>query len=146
MTISLARCFSDHERVDKNVQYIETTTAHIKEDTSIVDPTFIMVNPGTVNFNYVSVPEWGRKYYVRDITALPGERLAVSCHCDVLSSFADGIRAASAIIDKQENDNMTSDYINDGSYVMLCKSVNQSYNFPMGFNSRSTILITAGGN
>ena len=145
MTISLGRCFSDHERVDKNVQYIETTTAHIKEDTSIVDPTFIMVNPGTVNFNYVSVPEWGRKYYVRDITALPGERLAVTCHCDVLSSFADGIRAASAIIDKQENDTFASKYIDDGSFVMECRDTIQSFTFENGFTSQANILITAGG-
>lgn len=145
MTISLGRCFSDHERVDKNVQYIETTTAHIKEDTSIVDPTFIMVNPGTVNFNYVSVPEWGRKYYVRDITALPGERLAVTCHCDVLSSFADGIRAANAIIDKQETDTFASKYIDDGSFVMECRDTIQSFTFENGFTSQANILITAGG-
>ena len=145
MTISLGRCFSDHERVDKNVQYIETTTAHIKDDTSIVDPTFIMVNPGTVGFNYVSVPEWGRKYYVRDITALPGNRLAVSCHCDVLSSFADGIRAASAIINKQQYEDLSNAYIDDGSYVMQCKTATQCFNFPNGFSSHDNILITAGG-
>lgn len=145
MTISLGKCFSDHERVDKNVQYIETTTAHIKDDTSIVDPTFIMINPGTVNFNYVSVPEWGRKYYVRDITALPGNRLAVACHCDVLASFADGIRAASAIIDKQENDTLASKYIDDGSYVMECRDTIQCFTFASGFTSQANILITAGG-
>lgn len=145
MTISLGRCFSDHERVDKNVQYIETTTAHIKDDTSIVDPTFIMNNPGTVNFNYVSVPEWGRRYYVRDITALPGNRLAVSCHCDVLSSFADGIRAASAIIDKQQYEDLSNRYIDDGSYIVECRDVIQAFTFPNGFTSQANILITAGG-
>lgn len=145
MTISLGRCFSDHERVDKNVQYIETTTAHIKDDTSIVDPTFIMVNPGTVNFNYVSVPEWGRKYYVRDIIALPGRQIAVTCHCDVLASFADGIRAASAIIDKQETDAFASKYIDDGSYVMECRDTIQCFTFENGFTSQANILITAGG-
>lgn len=146
MTITLGRCGSDHERLDKSVTTVQTLTAQIKDDTSVVDPVFIIHNPGTVNFNYVEAQEWGRKYFVRDITALSGERLAVSCHCDVLSSFKAGIRAASAIIDKQQNDHMTSPYINDGSYVMLCKKVNQIYSFPQGFSNKSTICITAGGN
>ena len=146
MTITLGRCTADHERLDKAVTTVSTITAQIKDDTSIVDPVFIIHYPGTVNFNYVVVAEWSRRYFVRDITALTGDRLAVSCHCDVLSSFKTGIRAAQAIIDKQEGKGKTSPYLNDGSYVMECKAVNQSYNFPQGFSSSSTILITAGGN
>lgn len=145
MTITIGRCFSDHERLDKNVQSIETVSARIKEDTSIVDPTFILNNPGTVDFNYVVVPEWGRRYFVRDITALTGDRLAVSCHVDVLSSFAAGIRAAQAIIDKQQYENVSNRYIDDGSYVMECKDVIQAFTFPEGFSSQANILITAGG-
>lgn len=145
MTITIGRCFSDHERLDKTVSNIETVNARIKEDTSVVDPTFIINNPGTVGFNYVDVPAWGRKYFVRDITALTGERLAVSCHVDVLSSFAAGIRAAQAIIDKQEQDDVASKYIDDGSYVMECRDTMQAFNFPNSFDSQANILITAGG-
>lgn len=146
MTITLGRCTADHERLDKAVTTVSTLTAQIKDDTSIVDPVFIIHNPGTVNFNYVVVAEWSRRYFVRDITALTGERLAVSCHCDVLSTYAQQIRAADGIIEKQQYGAMTSPYLNDGSYVMECKNVIQSYNFPQGFSAASTILITAGGN
>lgn len=145
MNITIAKCSADHERIDKSYTAVETVNAIVKEDTSVVDPTFIIHNPGTVDFNYVICSTWKRRYFVRNITALPGERLAVSCHVDVLSSFASGIRSAEAIIDKQEGSGMTSNYINDGSYIMECRVVNQSYNFPLGFTDRSTILITAGG-
>ena len=64
MTITIGKCFSDHERLDKVVSTIESVNARIKEDTSIVDPTFILTTPGTVDFNYVIVPAWGRKYFV----------------------------------------------------------------------------------
>lgn len=146
MNITIAKCSADHERIDKSYTAVETVNAIVKDDTSVVDPTFIIHNPGTVDFNYVVCATWKRRYFVRNITALPGERLAVTCHVDVLSSFASGIRAAEAIIDKQEYDSKTSPYINDGSYVTLCKKVVQCYQFPLGFSSRSNIVITAGGN
>lgn len=145
MTITIGKCFSDHERLDKVVSNIETVNARIKEDTSIVDPTFILNTPGTVDFNYVTVPAWGRKYFVRNIIAMPGERVAVSCHVDVLSSFASGIRAAQAIVDKQESQDIASKYIDDGSYVMECRDTMQAFNFPNSFDSQANILITAGG-
>lgn len=145
MTITIGKCFSDHERLDKTVSNIETVNARIKDDTSIVDPTFILNTPRTVDFNYVTVPTWGRKYFVRNITAMPGERVAVSCHVDVLSSFASGIRAAQAIVDKQESQDVASKYIDDGSYVMECRDTMQAFNFPNSFDSQANILITAGG-
>lgn len=145
MNIQLCSCADEAHRVTKTVTTLKTLTAHIKENTSIVDPTFIIDNPGSVNFNYIKVTEWGRHYFVRDITALTGNRLAVSCHVDVLSTYASGIKACEAIIDKQQGDRMTSPYIDDGSYVMTCDKVIQSYNWPNGFNQHTTIVITAGG-
>lgn len=147
MNISLCRCNSDHERLDKNITVLKTAMATIKEETSVVDPTFIIQYDSAVgvNFNYVTCSAWGRNYYVRDITALPGSRLAVTCHCDVLSSFANGIRAASAVIDKQETEEIANKYIDDGDYVMECKNVVQVYQFGAGFANHANILITAGG-
>ena len=147
MKIILGRTASDPRYLDKSVEQVkEMSSAHIKENTSIVNPVFIIDYPGTVDFNYVTVASWGRKYFVKDITALTGDRLAVSCHVDVLSSFAGEIRNCEAIINKQQEDPKTSPYINDGSYVTLCKDVIQCYTFPQGFSACSNIFITAGGN
>ena len=145
MNILLGQVSDDPIRVTKTFGQTASLTAIIKEGTDIVNPTFIIQTPSQINFNYVKVADWHRSYFVREITALPGERFAVSCHVDVLSSFANGIKSCSAIIDKQQGKAMTSPYIDDGSYVVQCDQVIQSYNFPNGFNTHTTILITAGG-
>ena len=147
ISLDVGKTTSDYNRLDKNYTRIELISAVIKEGTSIINPTFVVNTfSGYHNCNYIKCPELGRNYYVNNIELVPGGRLALQCHVDVLSSFKDGIRSCTCIIDKQENDHMTSPYINDGSYVMLCKAVNQSYNFPSGFSQKNTILITAGGN
>lgn len=145
MTITLGKCYDDHEYVDKAYTKVKDTTAIIKEGTSIVDPTFILHTPSDLGFNYVIVPDWGRKYYVRNTTVLNAESIAIDCHVDVLASFASGIRACTGIIDKQENMSGEAKYIDDGSYVMECRDRVESYNFNNGFTSSAHILITAGG-
>lgn len=145
MVINIGRSTSDATRLSKDFTSIISLNAQIKENTDVVDPTFIIETPNTYNFNYVKVAAWGRDYFVRNITALPGNRTAVSCHVDVLSSFASQIRGCTAIIDKQRDTAKTSPYIDDGSYVVQCDQIIQSYNFPTAFNAQSTILITAGG-
>ena len=145
MIINIGKSLSDAKRVTKSFTQSLLVNAQIKEDTSIIDPTFIIEAPATVDFNYLKVPTWGRSYYIRNITALPGSRLALSCHVDVLDSFASEIKACTAIIDKQAGTAMTSPYLDDGSYVIQSSRVIQSYNYPLSFNHQATILITAGG-
>jgi len=147
MNISICRTYSDRERLDKTVSVLKTVSAVIKEETNVVDPVFIIAYDSSigVNFNYIDCPAWNRKYYVRNITAMPGSRLAIACHCDVLSSFKNGIRAAAAVIDKQEVDDIANKYIDDGDYVMECKNTLQVYQFGAGFANQANILITAGG-
>ena len=146
MTITIAKCFDDHEYVDKSYTVVGTLeNVHVKDDSSIVDPTFIIHTRSDLGFNYVIVPSWGRKYYVRNITVVDGVRLAVECHVDVLASFSAGIRACTGIVDKQENMSGEAKYIDDGSYVMECRDKMESYNFNNGFTSSAHILITAGG-
>lgn len=145
MIINIGTSTSDAKRVNKNFTQLFSINAQIKENTSIIDPTFIIEAPATVDFNYLKVPTWNRSYYIRNITALPGSRLALTCHVDVLDSFANEIKGCSAIIDKQAGTAMTTPYLDDGSYVVQCDRVVQSYNFPLSFSQQATILITAGG-
>ena len=145
MLINIGKSTSDAKRVNKSFTLLFALNAQIKENTSIIDPTFIIEAPATVDFNYLKVPDWGRSYYIRNITALPGSRLALTCHVDVLDSFANEIKACTAIIDKQAGTAMTTPYLDDGSYVVQCDRVIQSYNFPLSFSQQATILITAGG-
>lgn len=145
MIINIGKSTSDAMRIEKSFTASLSVNAQLKEGTSIIDPVFIIVAPATVDFNYLKVPTFSRSYYIRNITALPGGELALSCHVDVLDSFRDEIKACTAIIDKQAGTAMTSPYLDDGSYVVAADRVIQSYNYPLSFNQQATILITAGG-
>ena len=146
MTITLAKCYSDAEYVNKPYTAVATLeNVRIKENSSIINPTFILHTQTDLGFNYVIVPAWGRRYFVRNITVLNASSIEVECHVDVLASFSAGIRACDAIIDKQESLALGSKYIDDGSYVMESRERVESYNFNNGFTSSAHILITAGG-
>ena len=145
MLINIGKSTSDAKRVNKSFTSMFVVNGQIKEGTAVTDPTFIIEAPATVDFNYVKVNDWHRSYYIREITVLPGSRLALSCHVDVLDSFADQIKGCTAIIDKQQGTGKTSPYLDDGSYVVQCDNIIQSYNFPLAFSNQATVLITAGG-
>ena len=146
MTIIIAKCFDDAEYVNKGYSVVATLdNVRVKENSSIINPVFIIHTPADLGFNYVIVSAWGRKYYVRNITVINASSIEVECHVDVLASFASGIRACTAIVDKQQNMAGDARYIDDGSYVMECRDKIEAYNFNNGFTSSAHILITAGG-
>ena len=146
ISVDIGRSTSDFNRLDKNFSLIKTVNAILKEGTSVVNPAFIInAFDGFAGANYAKVSSFGRHYYINNMIALPGGRVELDCHVDVLSSFANAIRACDAVIDKQEYENLSSPYIDDGSYVMQCKTATQAFNFPNGFTGHDNILITAGG-
>ena len=71
------------------------------EGTSLLDPIFIMKKSDTIlKSNYCWALD--RYYFINDIEAAPGGQLKVSCHCDVLNTYADKIKECSALVSRQE--------------------------------------------
>lgn len=70
----------------------------LKEGSSIIDPVLIFerANVGHT-YNYVSVPDFGRYYFVNDIV-YDGARIYYYCAVDVLASFKSTIGGASAYV------------------------------------------------
>lgn len=147
MVIRIGTCSDEKEKMNKTFTVKkEFTQATLKEATSIVDPVIIITQPTDVsNINYCYIPALGRYYYIQDITALTGNRVALNCHCDVLMSFKSQIKNCQAIIDKSQQSSNSNVYLNDESFITECKDVLQSLEFPSGFTSSDTIIITAGG-
>ena len=63
---------SENNRLDKIVEDLLTVTGTLRENTSIVSPTFIIeARPEDIeDANYLTVSEFGRKYYINNVTAL----------------------------------------------------------------------------
>ena len=142
--ISLQVNNSERERLSKSIDDILTVSGVLKEETSIIDPV-IMIEcdlNAVKNCNYMTIPAFGRSYFVNNIRSIRNGLVEFSCHVDVLSSFANQIRDNTAIVRKQENDwNL---YLNDGSFKVYQNPNVLTKAFPSGFTTQEFILAVAG--
>lgn len=145
MTVTLMKNNSEKNRVVKDVQTLFTTTGYIRENTSIVSPTFTLqvAFNSVVNCNYVYVPDFKRYYYITDMVQVAGNLTQVFCRCDVLMSFSTEILSNTAVIARQEN--VYNRYLNDANFKTYQNSTTVTKRLSgAGFGEAGYILVTAG--
>lgn len=142
--IVLQKNNSENNRVIKSVDAILTVSGVLKEETSIIDPVIkIECDLASVTgCNYLSIPAFGRSYFVNNIRSIRKGLVEFACHVDVLSSFASQIRSNSAIVKRQENSwNL---YLNDGTFKVYQNPNVLTKAFPSGFTTQEFVLAIAG--
>lgn len=142
--IKLQRNNSENNRVTKDLTDIMTVSGELKTETSIIDPVIMIeCDLSTVTLcNYMTIPAFGRSYFIGNIRSIRSGLVEFSGHVDVISSFAQAIRENSAIIKKQENDwNL---YLNDGSFKIYQNPIVLTKKFPSGFPGQEFVLAVAG--
>ena len=121
----------------------------LKSDTSVINPVIVIekTNPAKYGYNYLYIPEFGRYYFIDDITQIRNNLWEISAHVDVLFSFMNDISQNKVILEKAENQNDGNLYLNDGSFVTDSRKYNEVIPFTTGLSLDGTyILICAGGN
>ena len=103
------------DRVDKSDYLTVVGTLSnvvLKNDTNLMSPTFILKTSEVVyNSNYVYCSFTHRYYYIDNIDALSGGRLAIHCSIDVLYTYKDEILNSSAWIERSDTTtDMSDDY------------------------------------
>lgn len=142
--IILQRNNSELNKVTKSIDNIMTVSGTLKEETSIIDPIIkIECNISDVKgCNYISVPEFGRSYFVNNIRSIRNGLVEFSCHVDVLSTYAEQIKNNTGIIKRQENEwNL---YLNDGTFKVYQNPNVLTKAFPSGFTTQEFVLAVAG--
>ena len=135
---------SEKNKVDKDVTTMATITGTLRQETSIIDPVFIVAGDldDFIGVNYLTVDSFGRSYFVNNIRSVRSGMVELTCHVDVLSSFAAQIRTNSAIIRRQENNwNL---YLNDGTFKVYQNPIVLTKAFPTGFSTQEYVLAIAG--
>ena len=142
--IVLMKSKSDKNHISKETETLKETQGVLKESTSIINPVFrIEGNLSEFAYcNYVSVPAFGRYYFVNDITSVRNGIIELSCHVDVLTSFANEIKANTGIVRRQEN--KWNLYLNDGTFKVYQNPDVLTKEFPAGFSAQEFILAIAG--
>lgn len=148
MDISFGVTSSEKRQLDKSVSYAVSVSGTLRNETNVVNPTILVqANVSTLaGCNYMSIPAFRRQYFITDIRAITDKLCEVSGHCDVLSTYKDGIRANTAIVGRsatQGNWNLlmndTQIKLNNKKQIIVRKGFNS---FPK--NQFSMILITTG--
>ena len=142
--VILQRNNSEPIAVTKDITDIATVSGTLKDSTSILDPTFLLEVSLTtlIDANYLTVSTFGRSYFILDIVSISNSLVEVSCHVDVLSSFADEIKANTGIVFRQENSwNL---YLNDGVLEAYQNPIVTTHEFPTGFSGQTYVLALGG--
>ena len=106
MTLELMNTSADKRYLSKSTSLIKKVTCKIKEGTSIINPTVIIKKLSGKHIkkcNYAHISEFGRYYFINNITEAPANQLEISMHVDVLKTYASQIRGISTLILRQEN-------------------------------------------
>ena len=142
--IIIQRNNSELNRVVKNIDNIITLSGELRESTSIIDPVIKIECDleDITECNYLTIPVFNRSYFIKNIRSIRKNIVEISCHVDVLSSFADAIKTNTAIIKKQENSwNL---YLNDGTFKIYQNPEILTKSFPSGFSTQEFVLAVAG--
>lgn len=138
---------SEPIKVTKELAVISTVLGELKNDTSIIDPV-ILIEGSLSDFptlNYVTIESFGRSYFVKEIESVRTNLIQLTCHVDVLSSFASEIKANKGIVKRAEGSNAYNLYINDDSLVAYQDPYILTEPFPYGFTGHGFILAVAAG-
>ena len=136
---------SPTHQIKKNVSTVATLTGTFRDSVDILHPVVRIERDNPVGFNYVYISDFGRCYYVDDVTVVRKGVLDLHLSVDVLDTFANEILANTAIIDKQEvSYNL---YLNDDSIKMRQDPLITNFEFPNGLfdnNAYEYVLLVAG--
>lgn len=128
-------CFnkSDKRSIGKILQTLATINVELKEDTSIVNPVFILEDPSQyLPSNYIVVPDLGRKYFITNVI-LSHQRAMIECHVDVLESYKSEIKDKEVILERQQTEyNM---YLDDPEFKIYQPTNVMTFKFPDGFDA-----------
>lgn len=142
MTLTLYTNNSEKIAVSKNLSQLANFSGTQRAGTSIIDPVISIAGAIPTTANYAYIPEFGRYYFITDITSEYNGLYSVAMHVDVLQTYADQIRAQRAVVARQENSwNLN---LNDGIFKTYQNPIIKVQAFPSGFSAQQYVLAIAG--
>lgn len=145
VVVSLFINLSDNNVLRKRLTTEIEYDCKLLEETSIIDPVFLIATPNLTNMNYLYCPSFKRYYFITDITSVRTGLWRVSCHVDVLMSFKEAISNIPAVISSQQSYSVGNSFLNDGTYVADTRVSTEVVNFPSGFTTLPQYILTTLG-
>lgn len=143
MIIRLYITPSEPNRLDKKLTHELQINGSLRDECSVITPV-IEVNKGQgiTNYNYVYIPNFGRYYFITDITAVRTDLWRLQLQVDPLMSFKEAIKNVTGIA--QRNEKVFNLYIPDNEWSNDARGL-ISYRNIGGFNGWTPIIVVKGG-
>lgn len=146
MTVNLYKTSSDPRMLSKALTAVGSYACKPYRDASVTTPQILLrVDSAALSgINYMYIPDFGRYYWVTDVTFLTGGRAVVSGSVDVLMTYAAGIRGLGVNIDRAQG--QTENYIPDTSQGFTNSSETTVYKSadPLLYAETSTCWMVLG--
>lgn len=142
----------DRKKINKTPANIGSPIGcYLKDDTSIIKPVMIVnkdrLGENWASANYAEIPEFGgRFYFIDDVEALTGNRMAFHLTVDVLKSYYSDIMNTPFMIARSED--LNSPYFVDAEKVIQSKKLvyyKKLGNIPQATTGNKYTITVAGG-
>lgn len=145
MEIVLYQNMSERQAVTKDLRNGFQLIGSLRNETSVIKPNILIEATNPSGFNYCYIPEFGRYYFIDDMTCLRTNLWRIECSVDVLMSFRDGILNLNVIVSDDTSPDQEQ-YMSGDVWAATVKSKTDVLNFPSGLlDTGEYILITSGG-
>lgn len=134
---------SPDNQLTKVVENKTTYDITLKDECSLSAPTILLrANiADVVNKNYLEIPNWSRKYFIRNITSVRDSLVRIEAEIDSLSTYAEQIRAGYGVVTRSQDYNH---YIPDPAQILEIRKAVVTLPFASGFSGQTAVLTTAG--
>ena len=145
MDIVLYVCSSERQAINKTIGSAATLTGSLRGESSVISPSFLIEHSNPSGFNYCYISDFGRYYFITNITSVRTGIWRIDCAVDVLMSFKTQILNLNVIV--SENSGFDAErYFSGEPWKTLVKTKTDVYMFPNGLlDVGEYILITSGG-
>lgn len=149
MNIVFYKISDDKRTVSKNVTNstkITELTGTFKDDCDILNPIItVSYSASLLNANYCYISDFGRYYFLKPPT-LSTNRMIFDASIDVLMSHKTQLLNLECVIARQEDKEYHSNrYLNDGMFRALQPKNVLTFNFPNGFSTDGSFVLSVGG-
>lgn len=142
MTIDMYSNTDPLNKITKSPQNLSVQyTGQLTDESSIINPT-ILIDAETIQGNYCYIGDFGRYYYITNITSVKNRLWRVEMHVDVLYTYSTQILANSAILAKSSD--TFNLYLNDNDYRCYQNPHVLHREFPSGFTTFQLVLALLG--
>lgn len=134
--------FSKRKNSTKQPTGGTTAVVYLKEDTSILNPSFECVGVPE-NVNYIRVDDWARYYFVTNVQRVGTDRIIIDCEVDTLATYKSSIGAYNGFVEYATSSNNKMIYDSRNKPTGDIDATPTTFTFSSGYFSTTGCYIVS---